>query len=389
MLRNNQGQRSALAMLPLVFFLSVANAQDNRQDAIERVLDGTTSVRYIDKPLSRVLADLAKRHAISIRMDDRVAKANPNSPGLAISIELRDVSLRSVLRLLLREHNLEYVNEGNRLLVTTSEHAENSHQEERYAIPESVASDTDGFAAAIRETLLMNDSLGTAEIIGSELVVRAPRAVRAKISDLVAQFQPAKDAEKTAAQLEIDQILQQPADMNFVFTPLAEAMQQISRSHGLRVIIDRKSLEQAGITPDVPVTFELKGVDLGRSLRFLLNTCNLSYIVKDQWVQVTTKAIVDAHRELVVHTFPIAAEPHMPKLREMFLKRKPMALTAGDNRIVTFKNHFIVYGTRPIQKAVKQYVDALAVRFNKRPAVQNAQKDVKKEENRFADPFAG
>ncbi|MGB7344060.1 MAG: hypothetical protein WBD20_07590, partial [Pirellulaceae bacterium] len=329
MFNDHRVRRPVVSLFALSLCFSVAFAQDDRPgaQAIEQALDQTTSVRYIDQPLPRVLSDIAKKYAFSIKIDERVAEANPDSLRLPINIELQDVSLRSALRLLLREHQLEYINEGKRLFVTTSEYAESVHRKARYAIPDTVANEADAFIAAIGETILLDKSMGTASVDGNELVVKAPRDVLAIIRTLADKFQPTQDAaiddEMAKSQAKIDQFLQQPAEMDFVLTPLHDAVQQISRKHDFPILIDGNALEQAGIDSGVPVTFELKGIEMRRTLRFLLNSCNLSYIVRDGYLTVTTREFADSQREFAIHTLPIGVEPHMVKLREMYIKRFP------------------------------------------------------------------
>ena len=396
MLSDTRRHQSAFAVIAMSLVYSVASAQDSQsaRQTIERALDATASVRYIDRPLSRVLSDLAEMHSISVEFDERVLKDSPNAPSRRVNIELADVSLRSCMSMLLLGYDLGYVNKGSRLLVTTRENAETIQQEDRYKLPRSLGNDTDGFIDLIRDTILVHDSLGTVKIDGNELTVTATRAARAAISQLVEHFQLKKDAGKTPAELEIAQILKQPANMNFILTPLEEAIHNISLSHGVRIVIDRKTLEQAGISADAPVTFELDGVDLGRSLRFLLNSCNLSYVVKHECVQVTTKEVADANRTLAIYRLPASAEPMMQKIHDLLVKRESIARLAQDNRIATFKHHIIVYGTRPVHIATENYVNAVTKRFvarnlDREPARRNGQKGAKKDEERFADPFAG
>ena len=378
----------ALCLVATIFLPSAISAQDSQSDrrTIETKLDGKISLLYIDQPLSRVLTEIAKRHAISIKVDERVKKARPDGSVDRVNIELADVSLRSCMSMLLRNYDLEYVNEGNRLLVTTSEHAKTVHQEDRYLLPQSVAKDAEELVQLIRELIL--GATGTVKVEGNELVVTAPRAERATIGKLVEQFQPNIDAGKTPAELEIAQILKEPANMNYILTPLAEAIHTISKAHGVRIVIDRKTMEQAGITADTPVTFELQGIDLGRSLRFMLNSCNLSYIVKDECVLVTTKEVVDAHREIAVYKFP-TTEQQMHRIYQIFDRFGFSARLTPSNRIVPFKHYFVVYGDRPAHKATENFVDFVTQRMHKEQARKVLQAKPLKEAKGSADPFAG
>ncbi|MGB7325120.1 MAG: hypothetical protein WBD31_09625, partial [Rubripirellula sp.] len=85
------------------------------------------------------------------------------------------------------------------------------------------------------------------------------------------------------------------------------------------------------------------------------------------YLTVTTREFADSQREFAIHTLPIGVEPHMVKLREMYIKRFPTPWAGGHNRIAVFKNHFVVYATRPVQMATERFVDRATMSFNRDP----------------------
>jgi hypothetical protein len=74
----------------------------------------------------------------------------------------------------------------------------------------------------------------------------------------------------------------------FVETPLDEAIQMISRNHNIPIVVDRRALEEIGLTPDTPVNIDLKNITLRSFLRLMLRELDLTYMVKDQVMQITT-----------------------------------------------------------------------------------------------------
>ena len=74
----------------------------------------------------------------------------------------------------------------------------------------------------------------------------------------------------------------------FVETPLEEAIEMISRNHNSPIVVDKRALEEIGLTPDTPVSLSLKDVTLRSFLRLMLRELDLTYMIKDQVMQITT-----------------------------------------------------------------------------------------------------
>lgn len=82
--------------------------------------------------------------------------------------------------------------------------------------------------------------------------------------------------------------LQQKVSVTFIETPLEEAAKALSKQISATIIIDRWAIEEIGVTPDTPVNIELKSVSLQSALRLMLRDLTLTYLVKDEVIQITT-----------------------------------------------------------------------------------------------------
>ena len=78
---------------------------------------------------------------------------------------------------------------------------------------------------------------------------------------------------------DVDRKLQQPADFDFVDTPMVEVMDQIRDGQGFNVLLDESA--RATLDEDTLVTFNIKNVRLATALRLLLSKHNATYIVQD------------------------------------------------------------------------------------------------------------
>lgn len=90
----------------------------------------------------------------------------------------------------------------------------------------------------------------------------------------------------------------------FTETPLRDVIAQIRDAHNIPVELDVKALEDAGVDLDMPVTQNLSGVSLRSALRLLLGNLDLTYLVKDEVLLITTTE--KAQEDLVVKVYPVA-----------------------------------------------------------------------------------
>lgn len=84
--------------------------------------------------------------------------------------------------------------------------------------------------------------------------------------------------------------LETSTSLSFQNVPLSKVLREVSDAHRIPIVIDQPSLKNSTIDPESSVTIDLHDVFLGAQLRTLLAELNLTFIVKDEVVQVITKA---------------------------------------------------------------------------------------------------
>ena len=100
-------------------------------------------------------------------------------------------------------------------------------------------------------------------------------------------------------------VLDEPVSrFEFTETPLRDVIVQIRDAQGIPVELDVKALEDAGIDLDTPITQNLSGISLRSALRLLLGNIDLTYLIKDEVLLITTKE--KAQENLVVKVYPVA-----------------------------------------------------------------------------------
>ena len=94
-------------------------------------------------------------------------------------------------------------------------------------------------------------------------------------------------------------------NLKFSETPLADVLAEISDQSHVKLTIDYKALEEAGIDLEIPITADLSGLTFNAALRSILGQIDLGFCFKDEQFLVTTKE--DADRNLEKVLYPVVA----------------------------------------------------------------------------------
>ncbi len=106
---------------------------------IEEALDSPTQIEFIETPLNEVVDDLKDRHQIEIQIDTRALEDVGITTDTPISKDIKGLSLRSTLRLLLRDLDLTFLPGDEVLQITTPEEAENQLTVTVYRVADLIA----------------------------------------------------------------------------------------------------------------------------------------------------------------------------------------------------------------------------------------------------------
>ncbi len=99
----------------------------------------------------------------------------------------------------------------------------------------------------------------------------------------------------------IHSALQKPIDLELIDTPLREAVRKLEALLGIRVVIDEVAFAEDGIADDEPVDLILRQVSLQSALTLILDRFNLTSIVGEQHLLITTKIAAEGMYCNVVH----------------------------------------------------------------------------------------
>lgn len=97
--------------------------------------------------------------------------------------------------------------------------------------------------------------------------------------------------------------LHKTTSLDVVEMPLREVVNYLSELHNIPIVLSAKKLDEAGIRPDTPVTKTLRGITLRSALRLLLKDLELTYLIQDEVIQITTPD--DASTQLTTKVYPV------------------------------------------------------------------------------------
>ena len=92
--------------------------------------------------------------------------------------------------------------------------------------------------------------------------------------------------------------LDEMTEIEFIDTPLSDAMDFLSDMHGIQIVLDETAMAEDGISSDEPLTRTLSGVTLRSALRILLQDLALTYVIENEVMLITT----EAEAELIMST---------------------------------------------------------------------------------------
>ncbi|HEX7446820.1 MAG TPA: hypothetical protein VF306_04700 [Pirellulales bacterium] len=90
---------------------------------------------------------------------------------------------------------------------------------------------------------------------------------------------------------------------DFEETPLRDAIDFLKEQHGIEIQLDARALEDQGIGSDTPVTRSLKNITLASTLDLLLGDLELTYLIRDEVLLITS--IHAAESLLETRVYPV------------------------------------------------------------------------------------
>lgn len=127
----------------------------------------------------------------------------------------------------------------------------------------------------------------------------------------------------------IEQSLLQDTEVNFVGSPLHEAVDFLKDLHSIEIWVDKEALEEEGNDSETPITLQMSGISLDSTLNMMLEPLQLDYVIKNEVLVITTK--VRAEDTMETRVYNLSRLPHLtPKeLVEIIVRGSPTNATGS------------------------------------------------------------
>jgi hypothetical protein len=107
-------------------------------ERIMAALDQPTEFDFVEVPLKDVVEAIKARHGIEVQLDPKAITDLGTSIDMPVSAMIKGIPLRSALRLMLRDHQLDFVVSDDVLLITA---AESPHVLRQYEVADLITDD--------------------------------------------------------------------------------------------------------------------------------------------------------------------------------------------------------------------------------------------------------
>lgn len=94
-----------------------------------------------------------------------------------------------------------------------------------------------------------------------------------------------------------------PTDVEFIETPLDEAINFLKEQHNINIVLDKQKIADEGVATDTPITLQLSGISLRSVLKLMLEQYQLTYVIDNEVMKITTS--VAAGEKLYTRVYPV------------------------------------------------------------------------------------
>jgi hypothetical protein len=77
-------------------------------------------------------------------------------------------------------------------------------------------------------------------------------------------------------------------EIEFIDTPLKDAMEFLADAHHITILIDENALEEEHVNIDEPLNHTLSGIKLASAMNIILDPLKLTYILEDEVIKITS-----------------------------------------------------------------------------------------------------
>ena len=358
-------------------------------------LDHTGDFEYEERPLKEFLGSISERYQIPIVLESKRLEEGAIDLETPVTCKMSGVSLRAFLRNSLGDLGLTYTLEAEGLTVTTPEDAGSHLISLLYPVHDLLlhpaADDTEKLIEVIRAVVEPDswDEVGgpgsVEAIAGGWLLIWQTQEAHEKTLEFLNQLRhdvprgarPLPElAPQEQAVRRIQSLLCRPAILDLPSLTLDNFAEALHQQLGVTVVLATKKLEEAAIAPEsTDICLDSQPQPLWRQLLGGLKPYGLSFLVRDECIQITTiedagsrldLQIVDT-RDLSVLGSGTASEQFLIYLIQQSVDEDSWDDVGGPASIVSFRDSLIIYHDGPSLFEIREFLGWLRAHRSQLP----------------------
>lgn len=185
----------------------------------------------------------------------------------------------------------------------------------------------------------------------------AARSARS-VSAVTATVKIARHPNENAAQY-IRRRLGEPSHITLVEGPLEDLAQLIAESFDIPVVINRRALEEIGLSADIPINSNVGGLSLRSLLHLALADLDLTYAIRNEVLEITTVQAAEQNCMLETYTFPASISSKADQVLGILQRTvvpECWEQLGGPCRVSGIDNLLVVSATEPVHERVVEFL---------------------------------
>lgn len=294
------------------------------EERLQAALREPTMLEFVETPLSDVVKFLEDFHKITIRIDEPAVKKLGKTADPPITKNLKGVSLRSALSLMLREMGAIGAVDHGALVITEPATLAKKLSLRLYRVDGLAATRTAGgppeaafdqviqaiTEAVFPKTWHKTGGRGTIAAVARSpvpvLAVMQTENVHRGIAEVLSQLRAAARGEPLLgpAEKRLKEALESPTSLEFVETPLQDVIDYMKDYHRIEIQLDCKPVDAIGLGGDTRVTKNIKKVRLRSALALMLRENGFTFDIEDEVLLIFPEEASRLHAQTRI--YPIA-----------------------------------------------------------------------------------
>ncbi|MCA8998182.1 MAG: RNA polymerase sigma factor [Planctomycetaceae bacterium] len=301
-------------------------------------LNRIVTVEFSNAPLREALQHISKQYQLNIVL---VEDDIPDVANIEIDASVSEETLGTALKQMLHEHDLDFYQARDVLVVTTKERARVINQSKAEWSPELQA-------LSPEQRRKLSEGASAADLLRLAAEKRGDVSVRVG---------------ETAETSKIYDAFSQRTSFEFPGNPLRDVIDFVSQQHAINIVFD---LANTDIDPEtLEVELVLSGVSFRSAMNLLLGTYDLGYIVRDEVLVITTKEKAEKFLETRIYNLRLVNpekdwDEDGETLAELITQTTGQSAWDGKTHTATyFDGNIVVRQTEAVHKEISDLLKSM------------------------------